>query len=88
MQIGQIVKGHINEALNLNKDLQQSRLQICYTCPLYTSKLGGVCNNKLWVNPNTGDISTVKKDSYIRGCGCRVLPKTTLPEAICPLNKW
>lgn len=86
--IGQIIKGHINEALNLNKDISQSRLQICYTCPLYSSRLGGVCNNRLWLNPITGDVSTVKKEGYKNGCSCRLLAKTRLPNATCPLDKW
>ena len=88
MDIGQIVKGHINEVLGLNKDLSEERLKVCYSCPLYSTKLGGLCNSRLWLNPNTGDISTMKKEGYKRGCGCRLFAKTKLPEASCPLNKW
>lgn len=58
MQIGQIVKGHVNEVLGLNKDISEQRLKVCYSCPLYSTKLGGLCNNRLWLNPNTGDVST------------------------------
>lgn len=87
-QIGQIVQGHINEALGLNKDIKQERLKICYSCPLFLNKLGGICNNKLWLNPNTGQISTTRKDGFKKGCGCRLLSKTTLPNAECPLGKW
>ena len=64
MEIGQIVKGHINEVLGLNKDLSEERLKVCYSCPLYSTKLGGLCNSRLWLNPNTGDISTIKKEGY------------------------
>lgn len=88
MQIGQIVKGHINEVLGLNQDIAQQRLQVCYSCPLYTSRLGGLCNDRLWLNPNTGDVSIDKKEGYKRGCGCRLLAKTRIPTASCPLNKW
>lgn len=88
MEIGQIIQGHVNEIFGLNKDISQERLKICYACPLYSQKLGGICNNKLWLNPNTGDVSTVQKDGYKRGCGCRLLAKTKLSNAHCPLNKW
>ena len=81
MDIGQIVKGHINEVLGLNKDLSEERLKVCYSCPLYSTKLGGLCNSRLWLNPNTGDVSTIKKEGYKRGCGFRILAKTKLPEA-------
>ena len=49
MEIGNIVKGHLNEVLGLSKDLKEERLKICYMCPLYSSKFGGLCNNKLYL---------------------------------------
>jgi hypothetical protein len=50
--------------------------------------LGEVCNSKLWYNPETEDVSTVQKDGYSNGCGCRLKAKTTLPNATCPVGKW
>lgn len=88
MEIGNIVKGHINEALQLNKDISAGRLQICYNCPLYSTKFGGLCNNRLWLNVETGDVSMVKKAGYQSGCGCRLKAKTSLPNAVCPVGKW
>lgn len=88
MEIGHIIKGHINEALNLNKDISKSRMQICLSCPLYSPKLGGICNSKLWLDPLTGEVSTKKKDGYINGCSCRLSAKTRLVNAKCPANKW
>lgn len=88
MEIGSIIKGHINEALNLNKDISKERTKICYSCSLYSDNLGGMCNNKLWMNPLTGDVSTYEKEGYKRGCGCRINAKTRLPNAKCPLGKW
>ena len=88
MEIGNIVKGHINEVLNINQDISRNRLEICYRCPLYSSKLGGTCNNRLWLNPSTGDISTTKKPGYINGCSCRLSAKTRIPTAKCPAGKW
>lgn len=88
MEIGQIVKGHINEVLGLNKDISEERIKVCLRCPLYSPKFGGVCNSRLWLNPNTGDVSTYEREGYKSGCGCRLSPKTKLPNAKCPLGKW
>ena len=88
MNIFDIANGHVKEVLNLNQNLSNNRLKICYSCPLYSSKLGGTCNNKLWLNVNTGDVSMENKSGYKRGCGCRLLAKTRLPNAICPVGKW
>lgn len=83
-----IVEGNINHALNRNSDISKKRMQICFQCPLYSTKYGGQCNKKLWLNPLTGDISTEKKDGYKRGCGCLLKPKTSATNASCPAGKW
>ena len=88
MEIGNIIKGHANEALGLNKNISQVRLEICHKCPLYKDTVGGLCNPRLWVNPNTDETSTERKDGYFKGCGCRLKAKTTLPNAHCPAHKW
>lgn len=88
MNIGQIVKGHVNEVLKRNTELSQQRLKICNKCPLLSSKLGGVCNNKLYLNPKTNDVSLEPKEGYFKGCSCRVNAKTRLPNAKCPAGKW
>lgn len=88
MQISDIVNGHVKELLNLGEDLSKSRLKICYRCPLYSKKLGGLCNNNLWLNPNNGDVSLNSKPGYKRGCGCRLQAKTRLANQKCPVDKW
>lgn len=88
MEISNIIKGHWNELIGNNEDISKNRLKICYACPLYSIKYGGICNSKLWLNPITGDVSTVQKDGYKNGCGCRIQAKTRLPNATCPLSKW
>lgn len=88
MEVGKIIKGHINELLGLNKDLVQIRLKICKECPLYSNNYGGQCNPRLYMNPDTKDVSVVKKDGYYSGCGCRINAKATLPEASCPVKQW
>ena len=89
MGIKAILDGHTNELLGLNKDISKVRMEICKKCPLFKKTIiGPVCNNKLWLNLETGDISNTKKEGYENGCGCRLEAKTTLPYASCPLNKW
>lgn len=88
MEIKNIIEGHWNEIVGKNEILSDERLRICKQCPLYSSKFGGSCNNRLWLNPETGDISTEALDGYKRGCGCRLEAKTRLEHAACPLGKW
>lgn len=88
MEVGNIIAGHVNEMLGLNKDISESRLKICKKCPIYSTKFGGICNGKLYLNPETGDVSTIKKDGYIKGCSCRLLSKTTILSEHCPAGKW
>lgn len=89
MDLKAILDGHTNEFLGLNKDASINRLKICNKCPLFKKTLlGPICNNKIWIDTETGDISTTKKDNYKHGCGCRLEAKTTLLNATCPINKW
>ena len=88
MEVKNIIQGHINEVFNINEDISKNRLKICYRCPLYSNKLGGICNSRLWLNRNTGDVSVIMKPGYIKGCGCRLRSKTRLPNAKCPVAKW
>ena len=81
MEAGKIIKGHVNEMLGLNKSISEQRLEICRSCPLFKNTTGGLCNPALWLNPETDETSTVKKDGYFRGCGCRLKAKTTLNNA-------
>lgn len=68
-----------------NNNLITERWNICKQCPLYSN---GICNNKLWLNIETGDVSIVEKFGYKRGCGCSLKYKIPGPFAKCPLGKW
>lgn len=83
-----MVHGFINDVFNINEDISKNRLNICYRCPLYSTKFGGICNSKLWLNVNTGDVSTTEKPGYKTGCGCKLSAKTRVPNAKCPVEKW
>lgn len=88
MEVGKIITGHLNELLGLNKDLSEERLKICKKCPIYSNKFGGLCNNKLYIDPKTNKISIYKKDGYVKGCGCRLQAKTTILNEKCIIGKW
>lgn len=88
MGIRDILQGHTNELLGLNVNMSDRRTLICNQCPLKINTLGGICNSKVWLNPETGDISMTPKDGYKNGCGCRLKAKTTLANAVCPVGKW
>lgn len=88
LPIAQIIEGHAKEALGLDTDISEARLKICHRCPLFSNALGGMCNSKLWLNVETGDVSTNARPGYVNGCGCLLRNKTRLVNAHCPVDKW
>jgi len=89
MEVDQIVRGFLNQAMNKEVDLYESRMKICRECKLYKpdGMFGEQCNSKLYLNPETNKISTVPKPGYKNGCGCSLKAKTRVKQASCPLNK-
>ena len=45
------------------------RTKICRSCPICDTDKE-ICNAKLYLNPETNDVSTTPKPGYIKGCGC------------------
>lgn len=89
MGVSDIIKGHINEAIGANEDLSKNRLEICRKCKLYKkASYGEICNNNLFLNPETDEVSVFPKQGFYKGCGCRLAAKTTLSTAHCPAKKW
>lgn len=87
-QISDIIKGHVNEALDNNIDLFTQRMEICKKCPLYKeTMMGPICNPKLYMN-DTGDTLTFPASGYKKGCGCRLNAKTRLQYATCTHKRW
>lgn len=68
--------------LNINE-----RLAICKRCPIFNPNTER-CNSKLWINPDTDDISTYPKSGYIRGCNCIVTIKAKNMNNHCIAGKW
>lgn len=67
------------------KDLIEQRLKICRKCPLNNN---GICNQRLFYNPNTEDVSITPKGGYISGCGCIIKYKVRSKVEKCPAGKW
>lgn len=90
MRIDQIAEGTINNILDNNKDLYSERMKICRSCKLYLADgiIGPICNPRLYLNPQTNEISRIPKLGFIRGCGCLLSSKTRVKKAKCGLNKW
>lgn len=88
MNIKEILSGHLKEVLNINEELYLKRVKTCEKCPLYSEKYGGYCNPKLWINPNTNQISEIEMLGWIKGCGCRIRAKARNKNNHCILNKW
>lgn len=89
--IKNIIEGHVNELLDVNSQIAKPRLKICKLCGLYSqNRLMGwmECNSKLWLNPETNDVSREKKDGYVKGCGCRISAKIRVSAERCPAGKW
>lgn len=65
----------------------EERRKICYACPIF-APARGICNPKLWINPETDEVSTSPKAGYIRGCNCAVLIKMRNLSNHCIAGKW
>ena len=46
------------------------------------------CNGKLYLNPETNDVSIKPKAGYIKGCSCYIPRKVLNAKAKCPAGKW
>lgn len=65
----------------------EQRLNICKKCPIYEPKKQ-ICNSKLWINPDTDEVSTYAKVGFIRGCHCVMTMKARNPHNHCIAGKW
>lgn len=72
----------------INQLLWESRIRICKNCPIYSPNNEGICSNSLYLNPQTGEVSTNPLDGYIKGCGCKIKLKAKLETEKCPAGKW
>lgn len=66
------------------------RMEICKKCPLFLKRLASpaICNPKLYINPDTNELSTEFKEGYINGCGCIINNLIKDINGVCRLNRW
>ena len=85
-----ILQGHINEVLNREEDLSQSRLEICKQCPIYkeSKAFGPICDSTKYISPDGQDWDNKYHEGWTRGCGCRLKAKSRLKNAHCIIKKW
>jgi hypothetical protein len=88
INVGQVVRGHINEITKQEQELSEQRMKICKQCPLFTDSMGGICDSKKCLNIETGKLQSYPSNGYTCGCACRLNAKTRLRNAKCVLNKW
>lgn len=65
----------------------ENRYNICKMCPICDLD-NGICNSKLYLNPETDEISISPKKGYIKGCGCLLSKKIPNKQKHCPAKKW
>ena len=85
-----IANGFYNFILNKEEELYKERIEICRKCKLFKNDkiLGDVCNEKLYLNPDTDKISKIELPGYGKGCGCVLEAKCRVRNARCSVNKW
>ena len=68
--------------------LSEERIAICKQCPLYKlDKLHGpVCNSNKYISPDGTKWSYLRKDGYVRGCGCYLSRKSKNPNSHCIIS--
>lgn len=89
--IKHIIEGHINEFLGNKQNIAAPRRAICNKCPMrHINDFWGwlECNPHLYIDPKTNKTSDTPRPGYYKGCGCKILQKTTVPNEKCPAGKW
>ena len=65
----------------------KEREECCRKCPIF-KPADQTCNSRMWLNPNTDEVSVVQKAGYIRGCGCKMPFKWRNMGTHCIAGKW
>ncbi len=90
-KLREIIDGHVNEFKSVigseveNEEVFEARRQICINCPL---KSGNTCNKSKWINPETLEVASVRREGFVNGCGCRLSAKQKSPTSECPAGFW
>ena len=65
----------------------EQRKKICEECGIFNPSTE-LCNPKLWINPETNEVSIHPKTGYIKGCGCHITIKMRNLNNHCIAGKW
>ena len=65
----------------------EERTKICRKCPICDIQKW-VCNARLFLNPDTNEVSNSPKEGFIKGCGCLLSRKIPDMNKHCPAKKW
>ena len=67
----------------------EERLKICEKCKLMTmtSDYGPRCDSSKYLNLETGEVSRIPRQGWIRGCNCVLRYKVRDPNARCVAGK-
>ena len=76
-----------NRKRNMKEFSINERMAICNRCPIYNPNENR-CNSRLWINPDTDEVSTIAKSGFVRGCGCAMKYKVSNPSNHCVAGKW
>lgn len=71
-------------------NLSNEREKICRNCPLFKLDVtyGPMCDSSKYMNPEGTETSYVRKDGWIKGCGCHMRYKWRNIKAKCIAGKW
>jgi hypothetical protein len=88
INVGQIAKGWVNDALKLEQDLHDRRISICKSCPLYSeTALGPICDAKKCVD-EVGNVTSYPGNGKVCGCNCYIDKKTRVKNSKCVRGLW
>ena len=64
---GDVIKGNVNELLGRERDLSETRMRICRSCPLFTDIMGGICDSKKCIDTTTNKLKYAPGENTICG---------------------
>lgn len=71
-------------------NLITERQKICEKCLLFKQdiKYGPVCDSSKYMSPDGTEVSYIRKDGWIKGCGCHMRYKWGNYKSKCTAGKW
>jgi len=71
------------------EDFVKQRMEICRNCPIMRiTEFGMKCDDRKWISPDGQQSSFLKKDGWVKGCGCYINSKAKNPNKHCVIGLW